>query len=42
MPVGPRPSKRALDDLLKSRDAIRVSLDENRRLNDPDASSSVT
>ncbi len=32
----PRPSTRSLDDLLKSRDTIRLSLDERRRLHDPD------
>jgi hypothetical protein len=33
----PRPSQRSLDGLLKSREAIRVHLDELRRSRDPDA-----
>jgi len=36
-PPAPRPSTRSLDDLLKSKEMIRLSLDERRRLNDPDA-----
>lgn len=39
-PVG-RPSGRALDDLLKSRETIRSHLDELRRSRDPDAEPSV-
>ncbi|MDP9150634.1 MAG: hypothetical protein M3O36_11940, partial [Myxococcota bacterium] len=34
--AAPRPSTRALDDLLQSKDAIRVNLDELRRAHDPD------
>jgi hypothetical protein len=33
----PRPSERSLDGLMKSREAIRVHLDELRRSRDPDA-----
>jgi hypothetical protein len=32
----PRPSSRALDDLLQSKEAIRLHLDEIRRVRDPD------
>ena len=35
-PAAPRPSARALDDLLQSKEAIRLNLDEIRRVHDPD------
>ena len=34
--AAPRPSSRALDDLLKSKETIRLTLDEIRRVHDPD------
>jgi AAA family ATP:ADP antiporter len=35
--TAPRPSSRALDDLLKSKETIRLTLDEIRRAHDPDS-----
>jgi hypothetical protein len=40
--VQPRPSTRSIEELLKSRDAIHLSLDELRRRHDPDAEPSST
>ena len=34
--AAPRPSSRVLDDLLKSKETIRLTLDEIRRVHDPD------
>jgi hypothetical protein len=34
--TAPRPSAHALDDLLKSKETIRLNLDEIRRVHDPD------